>query len=144
MEIIVKVPVVTRFTQGCSEDGCTNIWTLSRAAMYMIEEAIWGKQRCVKHRAKQSARTRAAIKAMGIALALLVVLAACTVDPVAWSCEYNYDVSWDTGGYAAETGYIRAQSVEYLSGGAIRGIRTVDCGEFFVSPGEAVITVRSR
>jgi len=80
-----------------------------------------------------------------IALAALFVLSACEeVDPLAWDCEYNYDVSWNTGGYAAERGYIRAESYEYLEGGAIKGVRTDDCGEFLVRMGEGVIGVRSR
>ena len=81
-----------------------------------------------------------------LALVGLWMLAACTGgDPLLGDpCEYNYDVYWDTGGYASETGWIRAESFEYLSGGAVRGISTVDCSEFYVSPGEAVINVRSR
>ena len=83
-------------------------------------------------------------KRLALVLAVALTLAACETDPLTPQCEYNYDVSWDTGGYSPDTGWIRAESVEYLSSGAVLGIDAADCGEFFVSAGEAVIYVRSR
>ncbi len=81
-----------------------------------------------------------------IVLWALVALAACgtLIDPTDWDCEYNYDVSWSTGGYAASSGHIKVDSYEYLDDGAIRGIRTDNCNEFLVSVSKGVIAVRSR
>ena len=79
-----------------------------------------------------------------IVLWAFVALAACGIDPLTFDCEYNYDISWSTGGYAASSGHIRAESYEYLNDGAIQGVRADNCNEFLVSVSKGVIAVRTR
>ena len=81
---------------------------------------------------------------LGSIIALLfigmVLLALFGPDPVQ-PCSYNFSVTWDSGGYAAATGWIKASEVEILPSGVVQG-KTTECAWFSLSPGDITIEVR--
>ena len=41
--------VVVRFTQGCAENGCDKVWSVTRHRMLQLGEAKWGNTLCNRH-----------------------------------------------------------------------------------------------